>query len=61
MVTVEVGSKDYNVSKEKKSEDYVILKTEGSTAYIALILPSVFSTWNHVGAMVVSPLLSAIL
>ncbi len=36
MVTVEVGSKDYNVSKEKKSEDYVILKTEGSTAYIAL-------------------------
>ena len=35
-VTVEVGSKDYNVSKEKKSEDYVILRTEGSTAYIAL-------------------------
>ena len=24
MVSVEVGSKDYNVSKEKKSEDYVI-------------------------------------
>ena len=36
MVSVEVGSKDYNVSKEKKSEEYVILKTEGSTAYIAL-------------------------
>ena len=36
MVTVEVGSKDYSVSKEKKSEYYVILKTEGSTAYIAL-------------------------
>ena len=36
MVSVEVGSKDYSVSKEKKSEDYVILKTEGSTAYIAL-------------------------
>ena len=36
MVTVEVGSKDYSVSKEKKSEEYVILKTEGSTAYIAL-------------------------
>lgn len=35
-VTVEVGSKDYTVSKEKKSEDYVILRTEGSTAYIAL-------------------------
>lgn len=36
MVSVEVGSKDYNVSKDKKSEEYVILKTEGSTAYIAL-------------------------
>lgn len=36
MVSVEVGSKDYNISKDKKSEDYVILKTEGSTAYIAL-------------------------
>lgn len=36
MVTVEVGSKDYTVSKDKNSEDYVILKTEGSTAYIAL-------------------------
>lgn len=35
-VSVSVGSKDYSVSKEKKSEDYVILKTEGSTAYIAL-------------------------
>lgn len=36
MISVEVGSKDYNISKEKNSEDYVILKTEGSTAYIAL-------------------------
>lgn len=36
MVSVEVGSKDYTVSKDKNSEDYVILKTEGSTAYIAL-------------------------
>lgn len=36
MVTVEVGSKDYTVSKDKNSQDYVILKTEGSTAYIAL-------------------------
>lgn len=35
-VSVSVGSKDYSISKEKKSEDYVILKTEGSTAYIAL-------------------------
>ena len=36
IVTVEVGSKDYSVSKEKKSEDYVILKTDGNTTYIAL-------------------------
>ena len=35
-ISVEVGGKDYSVSREKKSEDYVILKTEGSTAYIAL-------------------------
>ena len=32
IVTVEVGSKDYMVSNDKNSEDYVILKTEGSTA-----------------------------
>ena len=36
IVTVEIGSKDYSVSKEKKSEDYVILKTEGNTTYVAL-------------------------
>lgn len=36
MVSVEVGSKDYMVSKERKSEKYVIVKTEGNTAYIAL-------------------------
>ena len=36
MVSVSVGSSEYAVSKEKKSEEYVILKTEGNTAYIAL-------------------------
>ena len=36
MVTVEVGSKDYMISKDKQSADYVILKTEGNNAYIAL-------------------------
>lgn len=36
IVSVEVGSKDYTVSKERNTEEYVILKTEGSTAYIAL-------------------------
>lgn len=36
IVRVGVGNKDYTISKEKKSEEYVILKTEGSAAYIAL-------------------------
>ena len=36
VVTVGVGNKDYTISKEKNSADYVILKTEGNTAYIAL-------------------------
>ena len=36
MISVDVGSKDYSISKKKKSEDYVILKTEGNTASIAL-------------------------
>lgn len=36
IVSVSVGSKEYSVSKEKNVEDYVILKTEGNTAYVAL-------------------------
>ena len=36
MISVDVGSKDYSISRKKKSEDYVVLKTEGNTAYIAL-------------------------
>lgn len=36
MISVGVGSREYSVSKETNSTDYVILKTEGSTAYIAL-------------------------
>lgn len=36
MVSAGVGSNSYTVSKETKNADYVILKTEGSTAYIAL-------------------------
>ena len=35
-VSVDVRSTDYTVSKQKNTGDYVILKTEGSTAYIAL-------------------------
>ncbi len=36
IVSVEVGSKDYYVSKNKGSEEYTILKTDARTAYIAL-------------------------
>lgn len=35
-ISVAVGSKEYTEINEKKSENYVILKTEGRTAYIAL-------------------------
>lgn len=35
-VSVEIGSKEYTDITETKSVDYVILKTEGKTAYIAL-------------------------
>lgn len=36
MISVGADSKEYTISNEKKSVDYVILKIEGSTAYIAL-------------------------
>lgn len=35
-ISVEVGNKDYTKINEKKSENYVILKTEGRAAYIAI-------------------------
>ena len=36
MVSVEPGNKDYKIAKSAQSEEYVILKTEGRTAFIAL-------------------------
>ena len=35
-VSVGIGNKDYTEIMEKKSEEYVILKSEGRTAYIAI-------------------------
>lgn len=35
-IRVNVGSKEYTLQKEEKSLDYVVLKMEGSTAYVAL-------------------------
>lgn len=36
LVSVGVGSSEYTVAKAKQSEDYVILRADGSDAYIAL-------------------------
>lgn len=36
LVSVDVGSSEYTVSKAKQSEDYVILRTDGNEAYVAL-------------------------
>lgn len=36
VITAEVGSKDYSVSKNKNTENYVIVKVNGDKAYIAL-------------------------
>lgn len=46
-VSVGVGEKEYSVIKEKKSKDYVILKTEGKTAYIALPFIEQFSNMEY--------------
>ncbi len=46
-VSVGVGEKEYSVVKEKKSKDYVILKTEGKTAYIALPFIEQFSNMEY--------------
>lgn len=36
LVRVEVGSSNYTIAKDSYSKDYTILKTEGSSAYIAI-------------------------
>jgi len=36
IVSVDVGSKEYSISRSENSEEYVILKTEGRTAFIAM-------------------------
>lgn len=46
-VSVSVGSKEYTDSKNKKSEDYVILKTEGKTAYIALAFVQQYTNMEY--------------
>lgn len=46
-VSVGVGSKEYTDVKEKKSEDYTILKTEGQTAYIALAFVQQYTNMEY--------------
>ena len=50
-----VGSSEYTDITENKSEDYVILKTEGSTAYIALPFISSIRTWIIRSMMIIPP------
>ncbi|MDR1801848.1 MAG: SH3 domain-containing protein [Lachnospiraceae bacterium] len=45
-VTVGVGSREYTVSKEQQTENYVILKTVGSTAYVALDFVKKYSDFD---------------
>ena len=46
-VSVGVGSSEYTDIKEKKTKDYVILKTEGRTAYIALPFIQEFTNMEY--------------
>lgn len=46
-VTVGVGSKEYTVVADQKSADYTILKTEGSTAYIALDFVKQYTSMDY--------------
>lgn len=46
-ISVEVGSREYTDVTEKKSEDYVILKTEGRTAYIALPFIQAYTNMDY--------------
>lgn len=46
-VSVSVGSKEYTDIKEKKSENYVILKAEGKTAYIALPFLQLYTNMDY--------------
>ena len=46
-VSVTVGSSEYTDITEKKSEDYVILKTKGRTAYIALSFVQQYTNMDY--------------
>lgn len=46
-VSAEVGESEYTLANEKNTTDYVILKTEGSTAYIALDFISQYTDMSY--------------
>ena len=52
-VSAAVGSKEYTDITEKKSEDYVILKTEGKIAYIALTVYPAIHEYGHTKCMMI--------
>ena len=47
VVSVDVGSSDYYISKNKNSEDYIILKTDARTAYVALDFVQKFTNMDY--------------
>jgi uncharacterized protein YgiM (DUF1202 family) len=47
LVSVDVGSSDYTVSKAKQSEDYVILRADGNEAYVALDFVQKYTNFTY--------------
>ncbi len=47
LVSVEVGSSDYTVAKAKQNEDYVILRTDGDDAYVALDFVQKYTNFTY--------------
>lgn len=47
LVSVEVGKNEYSVGKSKQSEDYVILRTNGNDAYVALDFVKKYTNFSY--------------
>lgn len=47
LVSVEVGSSEYTISKAKQSESYVILRADGSDAYVALDFVQKYTNFTY--------------
>lgn len=47
LVSVEVGKSEYSIGKSKQSEDYVILKADGTDAYVALDFVKKYTNFSY--------------